>query len=250
MPNRLIKESIRTSEKISGLSDFQFRLWVSLITYVDDYGRGDARAAIIKGACFPLRERVTVKDIDSALSALAGAGCVGLYDVDGKPYLYFPKWEQHQRIQTKKSRYPAPPEISPWVTVSHGDPPPESESESESESNPNPNDCAEQQAASAPVAALLLNDGSFFEATEAYVQRLVPLYPAVDVAQELRNMAGWCLSNAKKRKTRSGIERFITSWLAREQNSGGSRRGKTQKPGGDTPKDVDLDAMKNLIDSL
>lgn len=108
MPNRIIKDSIRLSEKINSLTDFQFRLWVSLITYVDDYGRGDARPAVIKGTCFPLRDRVTLKDIDAALQSLAGAGCVGLYTVDGKPYLYFPRWESHQVIRNKKSKFPAP----------------------------------------------------------------------------------------------------------------------------------------------
>ena len=108
MPNRIIKESIHTSDTLNELTDFQFRLWVGLLTYVDDYGRGDARLPIIKGTVFPLRDRVTLKDIDAALKALAGAGCVGLYEVDGKPYLYFPTWESHQNIRNKKSKFPAP----------------------------------------------------------------------------------------------------------------------------------------------
>lgn len=147
MPNRLIKDSIRFSEKVNSLSDFQFRLWVSLITYVDDYGRGDARPAVIKGTCFPLRDRITNKDIDSALNVLAGAGCVGLYKVDGKPYLYFPNWQSHQNIRNKKSRFPAPENAtcSQLHTIAsnceqmHANVPviqSESESESESESNP------------------------------------------------------------------------------------------------------------------
>ena len=110
MPNRIIKDSIQRSEKINDLTDFQFRLWVHLITYVDDYGRGDARPAIIRGAVFPLRERTTNKDIEKGLADLAGAGCVGLYKVDGKPYLYFPNWEEHQRVRTKVSKCPAPVE--------------------------------------------------------------------------------------------------------------------------------------------
>ena len=110
MPNRIIKESIHTSEDVNRMTDFQFRLWVSLITYVDDYGRGDARPAVIKGSCFPLRDRITIKDIDTALKALADIGCVSLYEVDGKPYLYFPTWESHQNIRNQKSKYPAPPQ--------------------------------------------------------------------------------------------------------------------------------------------
>ena len=110
MPNRIIKESIHTSDDVNAMSDFEFRLWVSLLVYVDDYGRGDARPAIIKGSCFPLRDRLTTKDIDAALRKLAGIGCVGLYEVDGKPYLYFPKWASHQNIRNKQSKFPAPPE--------------------------------------------------------------------------------------------------------------------------------------------
>ena len=110
MPNRIIKDSIHTSETCDAMTDFQFRLWINLITYVDDYGRGDARAAVIKGTCFPLRERLTNKDIDAGLTALAGLGCISLYMVDGKPYLYFPTWEKHQSVRNKKSRFPEPPD--------------------------------------------------------------------------------------------------------------------------------------------
>ena len=37
-------------------------------------------------------------------------------------------------------------------------------------------------------------------------------------------MAGWLNSNPKKRKTKSGILRFINGWLSREQDSGGSKQ--------------------------
>ena len=75
MPNRIIKESLCDSEKIAALSDFEFRLWVGLITQADDAGRGDARPAIIKGRVFPFRERLSIKDIDAALQELAAKGC-------------------------------------------------------------------------------------------------------------------------------------------------------------------------------
>ena len=111
MPNRIIKESTFTSDRIASLTDFEFRLWIGLITQADDAGRGDARPAIIKGRVFALRDRVTVKDISSALCALAAAGCVSLYTVGGKPYYEFPSWTKHQRIRDCKSRYPGPDEV-------------------------------------------------------------------------------------------------------------------------------------------
>ena len=82
--------------------------------------------------------------------------------------------------------------------------------------------CAEPQAADAPpVISLPLNDGTFFDVSENDRAKWSQLYPNVDVLQQLRNMAGWCDSNPTKRKTRGGIKRFITAWLAREQDKGG-----------------------------
>lgn len=82
--------------------------------------------------------------------------------------------------------------------------------------------CAEPQAADAPpVISLPLNDGTFFDVSENDRAKWSQLYPNVDVLQQLRNMAGWCDANHTKRKTRGGIKRFITAWLAREQDKGG-----------------------------
>ena len=70
---------------------------------------------------------------------------------------------------------------------------------------------------------LPLNNGSLYSVTEDQVSKWSELYPAVDVRQQLRAMWGWCDSNPSKRKTSTGITRFINSWLAREQDRGGSR---------------------------
>lgn len=110
MPNRIIKQSAFESEKISALSDFDFRLWVGLITQADDAGRGDARPAILKGHIFPLRERVTAKDIEAALLRLAAGSCISLYNVGGKSYYQFPNWAKHQRVYNVKSKVPGPEE--------------------------------------------------------------------------------------------------------------------------------------------
>ena len=142
MPNRIIKESICTSDKIASLTDFEFRVWIGLITQADDAGRGDARPAIIKGRIFPLRNRVTSKEIDAAVHGLAAKGCVSLYTVGGKPYFWFPTWSEHQRIRDVKPKYPGPEDaddILPQPAADCGGLPPksnpiQSESESISES--------------------------------------------------------------------------------------------------------------------
>lgn len=108
MPNRILKESIRTSKKVNALSDFDFRVWSYLITYVDDYGRGSADPELLKGIVFPRRKGITESQIQKAIDNLANAGMVILYCVDGEPYLYFPNWSKHQTIRAKKSRFPEP----------------------------------------------------------------------------------------------------------------------------------------------
>jgi hypothetical protein len=68
------------------------------------------------------------------------------------------------------------------------------------------------------LGTLPLNDGSEWEIYVSDVDELQPLYPAVDVRQELRSMKGWLIGNPKLRKTRRGIRRFISSWLEGEQD--------------------------------
>lgn len=108
MPNRIIKETIRTSRSANALSDFEFRLFVHLITYADDYGRGSADPELIKGMVFPRRKGVTEAQIAKALDALATVGIVSLYIVDGEPFFQFSAWSKHQQIRAKVSKFPAP----------------------------------------------------------------------------------------------------------------------------------------------
>lgn len=107
MPNRIIKDSIRTSDTINNLSDFAFRAWTYLITYADDYGRGSADLDVVKGMVFP-KVRVSHKKIEAALQELHNSGTIQLYEVEGKRYFEFANWKKHQIPRAKISRYPAP----------------------------------------------------------------------------------------------------------------------------------------------
>jgi len=138
MPNRIIKESICTSESLSQLSDFEENFFYKIIVNCDDYGRFDARPAILKSRCYPLRERLTLKNIEDALSSLASAGCVELYIVDGKPFLRLPTWEVHQQIRAKKSKFPAP-DSTGYQMISDDCKCPRNPIQSNPNPNPNPN---------------------------------------------------------------------------------------------------------------
>lgn len=224
MPNRIIKESIHTSKSVNAMTDFQFRLWVNLITYVDDYGRGSADPELIKGFVFPRRKRLTETDIAKGLDDLAGMGCIRLYEVDGESYFCFPNWSLHQRIQTKHSRFPEPIHgdsrsstvthgDSRSSTVTHGDSPSESESEKESESE---SKTEERRARYGEYQNVLLSDGQY--------EKLRAEFPQ-DYEKRIEAVSTYCQSTGKVYRDYLAT---IRSWArrdaerARSEDSGGS----------------------------
>lgn len=77
---------------------------------------------------------------------------------------------------------------------------------------------------------IILLDKSFYEIPLEKLNFWKESYPAVDVEQEIRNMEAWADANPIKRKTRNGVVRFITNWLKREQDKGGSyQRGNSRQ---------------------
>ncbi len=228
MPNRIIKESICTSEDYARLTLFQRDLFIRLIVSVDDFGRYDARPAILRGKLYPL-ENVTTKAIDDSLAALASAGMIELYEVDGRPYLHLSAWEKHQYKRARKSKFPGP-EDGVIASASNceqvqADSLEKRETRIENTRIRETNICTEQDTpAAVPVITLTLNDKSEYPIYPEQAEEWAGLYPAVDVIQQLRAMRAWLIANPKKRKTANGILRFVNSWLSREQDKGGKAR--------------------------
>ena len=143
MPNRILKESICTSDSIDRLSWFEEVVFYRLIVNCDDYGRFDGRVALIKNTLFPLKESVTLTAVENAINKLATVGLVTLYEYEGRQYLQLPTWNEHQSIRAKRSKFPSPDgcmksseiickQMNANVPVI----------QSESESNPNPKEGA------------------------------------------------------------------------------------------------------------
>lgn len=107
MPNRILKDSICTSDNIDSLSAFHETFFYRLIVNCDDYGRLDARPKILSAKLYPLKN-ISEDVIMDALRVLTAAKLVSLYAVDGKPYLRIDTWERHQQVRAHKSKYPDP----------------------------------------------------------------------------------------------------------------------------------------------
>lgn len=127
MPTRIMRGEINSSASLARVSlsaDLTFR---ALIVAVDDYGRLDARPAILKAALYPLRYEVTPAKLMRWVEELAQEGCVQLYSVDGRPYLQLTGWEKHRGTSKRAvaSKYPTPlsPGDSQDIRGNPGDPP-------------------------------------------------------------------------------------------------------------------------------
>lgn len=75
----------------------------------------------------------------------------------------------------------------------------------------------------APAAVLPLLGEKELPIAEKSVAKWQAAFPAVDVQQELLQMAVWLEANPEKLKSARGTRRFIVRWLSREQDRGGSR---------------------------
>lgn len=90
------------------------------------------------------------------------------------------------------------------------------------DSSPEQSSIAAGSAAEKPLDAVItltLNTGEEHPVTQGEIDQWKDLYPSVDVLQALRNMKGWLIGNAKRRKTKAGIGRFIQAWLANAQDN-------------------------------
>ena len=111
MPNRILKESICVSGSLDKLSWFEEVMFYRLIVSCDDYGRYDGRTVVIKNRLFPLKNDLTLQEVEAALMHLAELGLVKLYEAEGSRFLCLPTWLEHQNVRAKRSKYPAPESI-------------------------------------------------------------------------------------------------------------------------------------------
>lgn len=65
-------------------------------------------------------------------------------------------------------------------------------------------------------------NGTDWPLSEEKLAEYVESFPGVDVLAELRKARQWCIDTPTKRKTWDGMAKFLSGWLGRVQNEGGS----------------------------
>jgi hypothetical protein len=196
LPNRMIRESCRTSPTLDGLSDGAERLFWRLTTVADDFGRFEADPRVLLATCFPLKVgTMKVETVARWFAEVVACSLVQTYVSGSKHLAFFVTWEKHQYTRAKASKYPEPgPDSirshvltdSPVVTERHGS--------------------TEQHEKHGVGRRAPVTDDQFIESLKTN-----PAYRGIDIGKELARMDAWFLTpkGAGRKKTR----RFILNWL-------------------------------------
>lgn len=109
MPNRIIRDTARTSPTLHALTDGAERCFWRLITTADDYGRFLAEPAVVLSACFPLRVgTLPVKRVVGWLEEMGAVRLVRFYRLADRVFGEFVTAAKHFDRRARTSRYPDP----------------------------------------------------------------------------------------------------------------------------------------------
>lgn len=107
MPNRILRDGILTSPRVSKLNWAEEVFYRRLHSVVDDFGRYYADHGLLRAACYPRQlNKVSDSDIEKWLRACADAALVRVYPAeDGERYLDVLDFKQ--QVRATKSKFPS-----------------------------------------------------------------------------------------------------------------------------------------------
>jgi hypothetical protein len=205
MPTRYLKSGVRDSESIDKLSPLAETLFYRLLVTVDDFGRFDARPAMIKANCFPIKESVTLNKCKDLVSELKEVGLIHVYESDGKQYLQMCKWDNKPRAQESKFPTPEYNDIQLYTSVCkpHTDVPltvTVTETKTETKTDITPEGVSQ---------SVWQDFKNLRKAKKAPITQRV-----IDGMQEQAEIAGWTLEQAMSECCVRGWQAFKAEWVA------------------------------------
>jgi len=211
---RSIKPEFPQSESMGRVSRDARLLFVMLWPICDDHGRTRAASRMLASLLFPY-DNDAPKLIGGWLDELEREKCIRRYESDGSTFLIVCNWLKHQKIdKPSKPQFPEP--SIPFERIREDS---SEEGKGVEGIGEDKSSCAAPVSQSPAVLTILTNTGFDFPITEDHVAEFKANYPAADVMQELRAMRAWAFSNSSKRKTKSGMLRFVNGWLSKAQNN-------------------------------
>ena len=96
--DRMLRQSMRTSEKVNAWPIPLRYFWTQLWGYCDDWGRGRRDPRLVVAGTFPMDEEVDSKTVERWMRALEIASVIEIYEFEGKKYFECVNWAEHQEV--------------------------------------------------------------------------------------------------------------------------------------------------------
>lgn len=107
------------SDKVSGVSDFEYRVWTQYMLSADDFGLMPCEAICLQADNRALAKKA-VKVVQKALERLIAVELLKPYqDAQGRRYVCDPVWQKYQHIEYPKQSINPPPSADVLATLHH-----------------------------------------------------------------------------------------------------------------------------------
>jgi len=227
MPNRIIKDSIWTSDNLNELSVYAERHFYRILLLVDDYGCFLSTPIVVKGICYPLKEDVKSSNIQEWQRELEEKNILVSWSEGGRRYSMFRSFDKHNAKYSvsndgKPTRHrrktPEPPDdilCQPLPTLA---------SVEQSVSNPKPKPKPNPKEPLDPVLKEVINlchEEGFPMVTPMNGERLQELIDNYPIEQ-VKRAIGIAAANGKRKMA-------YVAGILRNDSVDGSRKGKDGK---------------------
>jgi hypothetical protein len=237
---RSVKPEFWRDEKTGIMAPEVALFYLGICSFCDDHGRFEWNPVLVRADLDPYDAKFGgVKGVEKLLAALERLGRIRRYVANGRTYGLMPSFGSHQKPnRPSPSRFPEPPNTLTEGSVSPhgadtagggvgegegyggGEVGAEASSASESPSKQTTLKSIESPGPTIATLPCVGNGPNEFAVTQAMVDGWKPAFPAVDIPQQIQRMRVWLDANKSRRKTHTGMERFITQWLGSEQDRG------------------------------
>lgn len=248
---RTIKPEFWTSDQVTECSRNSRLLFIGMWNFCDDAGRHVASPKRVKGEVFPCDD-LTIEDISGMINELLAAGLIEAR-LSPQGFIYWQVTGWHHQIINK----PQKPKIQEGDVITTGTVPEQSRNTTAGRERKGKDRKGKDEEGKGREGISSFTEESVnepakpdkppvftfpcsgepktWDLTPSHLQRLIELYPTLDVQAECRKALAWC--EAGNAKTARGMPRFLTNWLNRatdrkptaHQSNGRETRGDRNK---------------------
>lgn len=258
---RTIKPDFCTSEQVAECSPNARLLFVCMWCFCDDAGRHVASVRRLKMECFP-GDPFTTEDMQGMVDELIGAGLLVEYEFEGDLIWEVTGWK-HQKIDRPNVKYGPKTPKKEAIPINEADgvritksakcrqvldeysssdrrafvdrsPPEGKGKEGRGEERNGEDYCGVPDESATPPQPVepeepsdfdfVLSSGERWNLPKSKISEYSRTFPTIDLDSEMKLAAQWLRDNPQRRKTASGMYRFLTNWLSKTQNTRGGRR--------------------------